>query len=207
MNPPRTRVFYRNALDDGAPLGGETPGRSDATIFWQLLFQNDHPNEMEIGCGVGSFLLPTAAAHPERNYFGIERAPTLAAVAEHAIARARLSNVRVLCADAQCVVASLIPAASVVAYHIYFPDPWWKRRHHRRRLFSRGFVAALARTLAPGGEVHLATDVAELFAQAQAATVAAGLTRLALAPAPPMTVFARRCLGTARTLHHGSFRR
>ncbi len=172
-----------------------------------MTFGNDDPTEVEIGCGVGSFLIRAAAVHPGRNFFGLERAPALAAAAADTVARAQLPNIRVLCADAQCVVTRLIPPASVAAYHIYFPDPWWKRRHHRRRLFGREFVAALARTLAPGGEVHFATDVAALFAEAQAVTVAAGLTRLPLAPAPPMTVFARRCLGATRTLHHGSFRR
>src|SRR5439155_25889789 len=66
-------------------------------------------------------------------------------------------------ADATCVLAHLIPQSSVSAYHIYFPDPWWKRRHYRRRLMTPAFAAALERTLAPGGAIHLVTDVEEAF--------------------------------------------
>lgn len=127
--------------------------------LWQGIFGNPHPVEVEIGAGTGTFLLSAAAGRRTVNYFGIENARRRAAELEDAVAARRLGNVRVLAGDAACIVAHLVPPASVAAYHVYFPDPWWKRRHHRRRLFTSTFVRDLARTLVPGGTLYVATDV------------------------------------------------
>jgi tRNA (guanine-N7-)-methyltransferase len=132
------------------------------------VFGNGHPVEIEIGPERGLFLLAAAAAHPQRNYLGIERSATRSRRLEAAVAASGLTNVRALNADATCVVARLVPPASVAAYHIYFPDPWWKRRHHRRRLLTSAFAEALARTLIPGGSIFLVTDVEETFVDAVA---------------------------------------
>src|SRR5215470_14283854 len=115
--------------------------------LWNSLFSNDLPTEVEIGPGTGTFLISAAGRVPPRNLFAIEHARGRATRLQAAIARAGLRNVRVIAADATCVVSTLIPAESVAAYHIYFPDPWWKRRHHRRRLLTPAFAGALARTL------------------------------------------------------------
>ena len=131
--------------------------------LWSSLFDRPGPVEIEIGPERGTFLLASAAAHPERNYLGIERSTPRARRLERSVAAAGLANARALCADAVCVVANCSPVESVTAYHIYFPDPWWKRRHHRRRLLTPEFAAALARTLATGGAIHLVTDVEGLF--------------------------------------------
>ena len=132
-------------------------------VPWREIFGNEHPVEVEIGPERGTFLLATAANHPERNYFGIERSATRTRAFEATLARRRLPNVRVVNADATCVLRTLIGPCSVSAYHIYFPDPWWKRRHHRRRLITPEFAALLARTLARGGTIYLVTDVRETF--------------------------------------------
>jgi tRNA (guanine-N7-)-methyltransferase len=132
--------------------------------LWRAVFGNDHPVEIEIGPGTGSFLLPAAQHAPEINFFGIERSRGRAARLEQSIARLALSNARIINADAACALRKLIPAESVAAYHVYFPDPWWKRRHHHRRLFTPAFAAALAHTLSPGGRIHVATDVDAVFA-------------------------------------------
>src|SRR6266498_2403012 len=79
------------------------------------------------------------------------------------LARSPQSNVRVVCADASLVVSHFVRDDSVQAYHLYFPDPWWKRRHHKRRLVQSDLAAHLFRTLEAGGVLHLATDVAERF--------------------------------------------
>jgi tRNA (guanine-N7-)-methyltransferase len=95
-----------------------------------------------------------------------------------------LENVRVIAADVRCVVARLVPDASVAAYHVYFPDPWPKTRHRKRRLATDGFAADIARTLVPGGEVHVASDLRALVDRLAAVLTGAGL-RLVPGAAPP----------------------
>jgi tRNA (guanine-N7-)-methyltransferase len=131
--------------------------------LWQCIFGNDHPVEIEVGPGNGTFIAPAASRRSRTNFLGIERSRTRAARLEALFAERGLRNARVINADAACVVAHLVPPASVSAYHVYFPDPWWKRRHQRRRLFTPGFTGAVARTLVPGGRLHVATDVDDLF--------------------------------------------
>jgi len=131
--------------------------------FWREIFGNDRPVEIEIGPGTGTFILAAARQFPHINFFGIESSRNRAQRLDQAVQRHNLRNVHILNADAACVVRTIIPTASVSAYHIYFPDPWWKRRHHRRRLFTPAFAAALARTLVPAGRLFSATDVDEVY--------------------------------------------
>jgi len=135
--------------------------------LWHAVFGNHHPVEIEVGSGTGTFLLPAAQRLPAVNFFGIERSYSRATRLQGIIDARRLANARVIAADAACIVAGFIPAASVQAYHVYFPDPWWKRRHHRRRFFTPAFAAVLCRTLVPGGRVYVATDVDDTFALMQ----------------------------------------
>jgi tRNA (guanine-N7-)-methyltransferase len=132
--------------------------------FWREIFGDERPVEIEIGPGTGTFILAAARHFPYINFFGIESSRSRAQRIEQAVQAHNLCNVRILNADAACVVRTIVPTASVAAYHIYFPDPWWKRRHHRRRLFTPALVAALARTLVPGGRLFSATDVGEVYA-------------------------------------------
>jgi tRNA (guanine-N7-)-methyltransferase len=141
--------------------------------LWRFVFGNDRPVEIEIGPGRGDVLATFAAAYPGVNFFGIEAQPWYA---ERAQARAGLPNVRVVAGDARCIVEHLVPPRSVQAFHVYFPDPWPKRRHGRRRLFSPRFAAALARALQPGGVAYVATDLADVFALARGALLSAGFT-------------------------------
>jgi len=123
------------------------------------------PLEVDVGCGKGRFLLARAQAHPSTNFLGLDRLMKRLKLVDARIVRANLSNVRLLHLDAVYVVESLLPAASVGAFYIFFPDPWPKRRHHRRRLFSPTFLDALDRTLLPDGQVNVATDHADYFAE------------------------------------------
>lgn len=126
---------------------------------WQDVFGNPNPVEVEIGPGKGSFLLAAARSRPEHNFFGVEFSRRRLYRINQLIEHARPHNVRAIAADVRCVLETLIQPDSVAVFHIYFPDPWWKRRHHRRRIFRNGFAAALARALTPTGEILIATDV------------------------------------------------
>ena len=195
-----------------APGGSKPPAHTakpaEAGSVWSTLFGNDQPVEVEIGPGTGTFLLSSAAERPERNYFGIEHSRRRALRVEAAVIAHDLRNVRILHADAGCVVGSLIPAAAVAAYHIYFPDPWWKRRHYRRRLFTPDFAGALARTLKPMGRVYVATDVDDVFTLMRATL---GATRAfvelgdARSPRTTVTSFERKGVARGATIHQATF--
>jgi tRNA (guanine-N7-)-methyltransferase len=133
------------------------------SLEWRDLFGDAQPVEIEIGCGKGAFLLATARAHPNLNFLGLEIQGRWVRHVEGRLVRASLANVRVLRADAAMVIRHFVRDASVAAYHVYFPDPWWKRKHAKRRLVTPDFARELHRTLIPGGVVWLATDVADRF--------------------------------------------
>ena len=116
------------------------------------------PLDVDLGCGKGRFLAARAARHPERNLLGVERLLVRIRKVERKLARAGLDNVRLLRIEASYAVARLLPPRSVSTYFIFFPDPWPKRRHHRRRLLAPPFLDAVARTLRPGGDLYVATD-------------------------------------------------
>jgi tRNA (guanine-N7-)-methyltransferase len=134
-----------------------------APIAWPEVFGNDHPVEVEIGSGKGLFLANAATANPGHNFFGIENARKYARKGTERVAKLGLSNVRMLPGDALLFMARYVPPASLRAAHVYFPDPWWKSRHRKRRVFGEPLVLDLERTLEPGGDLHVATDVAEYF--------------------------------------------
>jgi tRNA (guanine-N7-)-methyltransferase len=132
-------------------------------VDFAALFGNDHPVEMEIGCGKGGFLLDRARAHPERNYFGVEWANKYYRYAADRVRRWGVANVRLIRTDAGYLVGQKLPPASLAALHIYHPDPWPKKRHHKRRLFRPDFVEAAVRALQPGARWAIQTDHAEYF--------------------------------------------
>lgn len=176
--------------------------------LWRFIFGNSHPVEIEIGPGTGTFLLAAAARAPHTNFFAIEHSRTRAARLAAALEADGLRNTRVLAADAACVVTTLLPPNAVAAYHIYFPDPWWKRRHHRRRLFTSAFTAALQQTLAPGGRIHIATDVADVASLALASLAACPQLTRDDTTAPPrrgITVFERKGLARGATIQEATF--
>ncbi len=134
-----------------------------APIDWAALFGNDHPLELEVGSGKGLFLANAARANPGRNYLGVEISRKYARLAAERLARQGLNNARVWAGDIRDVIGRRIPDRSLRAVHVYFPDPWWKKRHKKRRVFNEALVAQIGRTLLPGGELHVASDVEEYF--------------------------------------------
>jgi tRNA (guanine-N7-)-methyltransferase len=153
-----------------------------APLDWPRVFGNDHPVEAEVGFGKGLFLLTAAQACPQVNFVGIEIARKYQLYAATRLAKRGLRNVRLAYADARVFLRDAVPAGSLQALHAYFPDPWWKKRHHKRRLFTAEFAAQCERVLRPGGRLHLVTDVADYFAMVTA--LVAESTRLRPLPPP-----------------------
>lgn len=129
------------------------------------LFARTAPLEVEVGSGKGLFLHSAATANPDHNFLGIEIANKYARFAAARLAKHKLTNAVMVSGDAQRVFIELLPDNSLAAVHVYFPDPWWKKRHHKRRIMNERFITQITRTLAPGGSLHFWTDVAERFAE------------------------------------------
>ncbi len=154
-------------FDEGMPRFGihyaATP--LDLNAAFGRSFGNNPPKILEIGCGMGETTAAIAAAHPENDYLGIEvHAPGVGSLLKE-IATRELANLRVIRHDAVEVLRDMISPASLAGIHIYFPDPWPKKRQQKRRLIQSPFVALLASRLAPGGYLHCATDWEEYAQQ------------------------------------------
>jgi tRNA (guanine-N7-)-methyltransferase len=116
------------------------------------------PKILEIGFGMGETTSRIAAEHPENDYLGIEvHGPGVGGLLKR-VAELGLTNVRIIQHDAAQVIESMIPHASLDGVHVFFPDPWPKKRHHKRRLIQPPFVALLASRMKPGAYLHVATD-------------------------------------------------
>ena len=141
----------------------EERDRVDPMLDCTRVFGNTNPVEIELGIGKGRYLIDAAQRQPSINYFGVEWAGKYLRIAHDRCLKRSLGNVRLIRADAREFVEFFVPAESVQAYHLYFPDPWPKKRHHKRRLFNDGFVTEVVRTLLPGGLLWLATDHDDYF--------------------------------------------
>jgi tRNA (guanine-N7-)-methyltransferase len=142
-------------------LPGETADAGPADLA--ALFGRVAPVELEIGTGKGRFLLESAAANPGRNWLGLEIEREYCALARLRAARRGLANVRVEPLDGREFVIRRLPPASLAALHVYFPDPWPKKRHRKRRLFTPEFATAAARALVAGGILRVASDHREYW--------------------------------------------
>ena len=127
------------------------------------LFPQDLPLEVEVGSGKGLFLNSAANQNPAHNFLGVEIAAKYARHAASKLAKNGYKNAVMLSGDAQRLFVEFLPDQSVVAVHVYFPDPWWKKRHHKRRVMNDRFVGEIYRTLTPGGSLHFWTDVRERY--------------------------------------------
>lgn len=176
--------------------------------YWRQIFGNDRPVAVEIGPGRGEFLLACARTHPQRNFFAIEHSASRTREVSERLRRDGAENARIVCGDAACLI-ELLPEASVAAFHVLFPDPWWKRRHHKRRLWTPRFVAGLRRALVAGGTVELITDVGDYFARAQGCLdVDPGLEAVSIGhPLEVQTSFARKAVRRGATLYRSLHRR
>jgi tRNA (guanine-N7-)-methyltransferase len=129
----------------------------------EAVFGRAAPLEIEVGSGKGLFLGAAAAAELERNFLGCEVAGKYAAYAAARLAQRELANAVMLQGDANKLFGELLPNGIAERVHVYFPDPWWKARHRRRRIMSEVFLVQVARVLKVGGTLHFWTDVEEYF--------------------------------------------
>lgn len=127
-------------------------------LDFRAMFGNARPVEVEIGCGKGTFILTRAATRPELNFLGIEWARSYCQYTADRVRRAGVQNVRMLSCDAAEFFPIGIPDASLWRLHVYFPDPWPKKKHHRRRLIRASFLDQAKRTIRPGGQLLVVTD-------------------------------------------------
>lgn len=134
-------------------------------IDFRAMFGDDRPIEMEIGTGKGGFLLNRARALPDRGFLGIEWANKICRYAADRMVRWGVTNVRLMRADAKHLVTHHLRPECLTILHIYHPDPWPKKRHHKRRLIQPDFIAAAANALVPDGRIAIQTDHADYFEQ------------------------------------------
>jgi tRNA (guanine-N7-)-methyltransferase len=152
----RMTVAQERAWQELWPRYGVATGT--APLDLAAVFGRDAPRTLEIGFGNGESLVALASVHPERDYLGIEVHPPGVG---HLMLRAEelgLANVRAICRDAVEVLQQCIPEAALDEVVLYFPDPWPKKRHHKRRIVQPGFVTLVAHRLRPGGLLRMATD-------------------------------------------------
>ena len=129
------------------------------------LFPESRPLEVELGSGDGSFLVEYAKRHVDRNFLGVERLLGRIRKLGRKSKRAELINFRAIRIESTYLLEFLLPKKSVSALHIYFPDPWPKRKHKRHRLINERFQVVASQALAPGGRIYLRTDHPEYYAQ------------------------------------------
>lgn len=160
----RTLPKLDTALDLSRHYCELTPLAAGATsLDLHALFDRTAPLELEIGSGKGLFISAAASQTPDHDFMGVELAVKYARHAAARLAKRQLPNARLIQGDACRLVRELIPSQSLTAVHVYFPDPWWKARHKKRRVMNEHTVQSIERVLNSGGKLHFWTDVHEYF--------------------------------------------
>ena len=175
--------------------------------YWLSLAPSVTRIEIEIGPGDGRFLHESAIARPDTVFVGLE---TRAGSVARTRARDLAVNARIHHLDARFVVEHLIGARTIDAYHVYFPDPWWKKRHAKRRLLTPAFALAVARTLTPDGVLYLVTDVETRYLEMREALASARMTEETWerSPSDPaQSSYERKYRVQGRRLYGGRFRK
>jgi len=198
FSPAQQRAYAELMPRLGVPYAA-TP------LDFRALFGREAPVVVEIGSGMGETTVRIAAENPDTDYLAIEvHAPGIGSLLRR-VEEEGLTNLRVVQHDAVEVLRDMVPEGSLAGIHVFFPDPWPKKRHHKRRLVQPGFATLAASRLAPGGRLHVATDWQEYAEQVLAVLAEVpGLRNTAegFAPRPPWrpeTKFERR----GRRLGHG----
>ena len=132
-------------------------------LDWSAFFGNGRPVQVEIGPGKGVFLAHAGGMLPGSNFVGVERAKKYAIASAERVVKAGLENVRLVSGDGQEFLERYVPEGSVEVLHVYFPDPWWKARHRKRRVVNERFLDRASKVVRAGGELRVLTDVEEYF--------------------------------------------
>jgi tRNA (guanine-N7-)-methyltransferase len=211
LRPGRISSAQTRALETLLPRYG-IPYR-EALLDLDAAFVRPAPKILEIGFGMGASTAEIAQAQPENDYLGIEVHPPGVGSLLKLIEEKNLANLRIIQHDAVEVLRHMIPDAALDGVHIFFPDPWPKKRHHKRRLIQPELVAALCRKLKPGAYLHAATDWQEYAEHILAVFGAQPLlenTAQDYAPRPawrPLTKFEQRGLNLGHGVWDLVFRR
>ncbi len=134
-----------------------------AEIFGREAPLDNKPLEIEVGSGKGLFLQNAAMAQPEHNFLGVEVSAKYARFTAARLSKREIGNAMSVHGDGLKLFREMVPDNSLEAVHVYFPDPWWKRRHRSRRVLNEAFLTDVVRTLRPLGRLHFWTDVQEYF--------------------------------------------
>lgn len=152
----RMTAAQRKALDNLWPKYGIRHDHHE--LDFTLIFGREAPRYLEIGFGMGDSLAEMAKAHPENDYLGIEvHRPGVGNLLKNLQCQ-EINNVRVMCTDAVDALKNNIPDHSLDGINIFFPDPWHKKKHNKRRIIQAGFIALVGKKLKPNGLLHIATD-------------------------------------------------
>ena len=194
----RIRPFITKMPDPPAPLD------------LSAVFGRPGPFEVEIGFGKGRFLINAATEWPQTCFLGVEVRDVLRDYVALRLARDELLNARVMQADARQFMHHAIGDGTLQAVHFYFPDPWWKKRHHKRRIWTQDLFRDYERVLEPGGLLHLASDVEEVWETLTAlAEQCPNLVRAEDSVLPPLctTNFEDKALRDGRDVGRTAYRR
>jgi tRNA (guanine-N7-)-methyltransferase len=173
---------------------------------WKRDFGREAPLELEIGPGRGGFALDHAARHPEIDLVAIESRRSDCELIRGRATRRGLRNLMVLQGDAKLLAPRLFPPGSLAAVHVQFPDPWWKKRHHKRRMIDADFALQLRRLLAPDGIVDFRTDVAAYAREGARTWLDAGFEELPDEPPEVLSTRERRYAVTGQPVFRARFR-
>jgi tRNA (guanine-N7-)-methyltransferase len=179
---------------------------TEAFPDWRRDFGRDAPLELEIGPGRGAFALDHAARHPELDLVVIETRRSDCELIRARAAKRGLGNLMVLQGDAKLLIPRLFPPGSLGAVHVQFPDPWWKKRHHKRRMVDVDFAARMRRLLAPGALVDFRTDVPAYAREGVQTWLDAGFAQLADEPPEVLSTRERRYAVTGQPVFRARFR-
>lgn len=135
----------------------------EGMLEWSEVFGNQNPVEIDIGCGRGKFLFDSSVSRADTNWLGVELDFSEGRRGAKRLAKRQLPNARIIGGDAIQFLTKHVMPDSIDTAHVYFPDPWWKRKHAKRRLFTDTFADLLARVVKHGGYVNAWTDVGDYF--------------------------------------------
>jgi tRNA (guanine-N7-)-methyltransferase len=182
MQPITGRGNVRRHRPRDPAAFGMIPDSMSRPATSESVFGNDRPLELEIGSGKGTFLLAESAARPDVNFLGLEYARRYWLVAADRLRRRESPNARVVLAEASGFVRDFLEDESLAGVHVYFPDPWPKTRHHKRRLLKPKTVALLFAKMRPGARLSIATDHEEYFQEIRDAVETSPLVPVPFGP-------------------------